>query len=54
MICSHLHTYLNEKNIPFYRLPFGVSIERKYYSYDFFKNLEVQFFDTTFVINYPN
>jgi hypothetical protein len=55
MITSHLNTYLNEKNIPFMSIPkIGISIERKYYSYDNFKNFDCYFLDSTFIINYKN
>ena len=55
MITSNLHTYLNEKNIPFLSIPrIGISIERKFYSYDNFKNFDCYFLDSTFIINFKN
>lgn len=53
MITSHLHSFLNDRNIPFFSLPFGVSIERKYYDNNIFKNFDCCFLDATFIIKYP-
>jgi hypothetical protein len=53
MITSHLHSFLTDRNIPFLSLPFGVSIETKYFDYNIFRNIECTFLDVTFIINYP-
>jgi len=49
---THLHTFLNQKNIPFRSLDFGVQIDRKFYNYDTFKNFKTFNIGETFIINY--
>ena len=51
-ITSHLHSYLNSKNIPFNTLPFGVQIDRKYFDHDTFQHHNLYFLGETFVIHY--
>lgn len=53
MVASHLHSFLNSRNIPFISLPFGVQIEYKYYDFDIFRSFNIHFIDATFVIDYP-
>ena len=54
MIHSHLHSYLQDKKIPYNTTNFGVQINIKYYNYDTFKKFDnrLYFIDSTFVINY--
>lgn len=52
---SHLHSYLNSLNIPFFSIPkIGVSIEVKFYNFDNFHKFDnrITFLDSTFIINY--
>ena len=51
---KHLHTFLNQKNIPFKALDFGVQIDRKFYDHNTFNYFECMFLDSTFLIDYKN